>query len=269
MSDSKKSKAWRAARSRGYSNHSISLERDFPTLEGAGCKVGIGVATGADDVFIGLFDELDVEADRKLPLAMTRDIETGLVHWRGYGVINPFTDDGDLVALNQFPKLSAYFNKHGAKIRKRHVSKKNPGNWYRTIDRIYPALTYRSKLLIPDIKGNAQVVFEPGQLYPHHNLYYIVSDSWDLKALQAILLSGIARLFVAAYSTKMRGGYLRFQAQYLRRIRVPRWETISDTLRGQLVESAERRDLIACNRLVSEVYRLTKAERSALGANGD
>ena len=39
--------------------------------------------------------------------------------------------------------------------------------------------------------------------------------------MQAVLLSGIARLFMSIYSTKMRGGYLRFQAQYLRRIRVP------------------------------------------------
>ena len=46
----------------------------MPTLEEAGCKVGIGVATGADQAYIGPFDELDVEPDRKLPLVMTRDI---------------------------------------------------------------------------------------------------------------------------------------------------------------------------------------------------
>ena len=64
------------------------LEVAFPSLEDVGCRVGIGVATGADDAFIGLFDALDVESDRKLPLAMTRDIQTGTVVWRGLGVIN-------------------------------------------------------------------------------------------------------------------------------------------------------------------------------------
>ncbi|MCB0634806.1 MAG: Eco57I restriction-modification methylase domain-containing protein, partial [Lewinella sp.] len=44
------------------------LEQSFPTLEEAGCKVGIGVATGADSAFIGPFAALDVEADRKVPL---------------------------------------------------------------------------------------------------------------------------------------------------------------------------------------------------------
>ena len=52
----------------------------------------------ADKAFIGEFDKLDVEPDRKLPLAMTRDaIQDGVVKWRGLGVINPFTDDGGLV----------------------------------------------------------------------------------------------------------------------------------------------------------------------------
>jgi hypothetical protein len=245
------------------------LERDFPTLEEAGCKVGIGVATGADQVFIGPFDTLDVEADRKLPLVMTRDILSGSVEWRGYGVINPFADGGGLVPLKSYPKLSAYLDERGSEIRKRHVSKKNPNSWYRTIDRIYPALTKRPKLLIPDIKGDAQVVYEAGHFYPHHNLYFITSDIWDLRALQAILLSGIARLFIATYSTKMRGGYFRFQAQYLRRIRVPRWENISDSLKHELVHAAECRDLSECNRVVSEVYKLTKLERAAFGVNGD
>ncbi len=50
------------------------LEQSFPTLEEAGCKVGIGVATGADQAFIGDFAALDVEPDRKLPLVTTKDI---------------------------------------------------------------------------------------------------------------------------------------------------------------------------------------------------
>jgi len=53
------------------------LEAEFPTLEAVGCKVGIGVATGADDAFIGVFKEMDVEPDRKLPLVETGDIQIG------------------------------------------------------------------------------------------------------------------------------------------------------------------------------------------------
>ena len=66
------------------------LEQAFPTLEESGCRVGIGVATGADRAFIGSFDALDVEDDRKLRLLRTEDIKDGEVRWQGYSVINPF-----------------------------------------------------------------------------------------------------------------------------------------------------------------------------------
>ena len=245
------------------------LERDFPLIEEAGCKVGIGVATGADKAFIGPYDELDVEPDRKLPLAMTRDILTGEVKWRGSGIVNPFANEGGLVDLAKYPKLKTYLEERKNEIAKRHVAKKSPANWYRTIDRIYPALAGKPKLLIPDIKGEAHIVYEGGKLYPHHNLYFITSDKWDLHALQAVLLSGIARLFVSIYSTRMRGGYLRFQAQYLRRIRLPRWQDVAPKIQDDLVESAARSDVAACNNAVFKLYGLSKNERAALGGNGE
>ena len=245
------------------------VENDFPTLEGAGCKVGIGVATGADNAFIGDFESLDVEPDRKLPMVATSDIQSGEVVWRGQGVINPYADDGKLVDLQSYPGLARYLDERKSIIAKRHCARKSPSNWYRTIDRIWPELTRKPKLLIPDIKGEAHIVYEPGNLYPHHNLYYVISSAWDLRALQAVLLSSLAKLFVATYSTKMRGGYLRFQAQYLRRIRIPLWQDVSENLRRELIHGAQIRDLDACNRAVFKLYKLNKEERSALGGNGE
>lgn len=245
------------------------LEDAFPAIEAAGCKVGIGVATGADRAFIGRFLDLDVEADRKLPLVMTRDIEGGTVEWRGLGVINPFQDNGKLVDLASYPRLRRYLEARREQIDKRHVAQKAPANWYRTIDRITPSIARKAKLLIPDIKGGAHIVYEDGRLYPHHNLYYITSETWDVRALQAVLLSGIARLFVAAYSTRMRGGYLRFQAQYLRRIRVPSWESVPNDLRDRLKKAAEQCDLVACNSAAFELYGLDESERAALDGATD
>ena len=240
------------------------LEAAYPNIEEVGCKIGIGVATGADKAFIGKFVELDVEEDRKLPLAMAKDLASGHVVWRGYGVINPFTDEGALVDLGRYPKLRRYLEGHRQQIMGRHVAKKNPENWYRTIDRITPSLSSRPKLLIPDIRGEAQVAFESGNLYPHHNLYFIVSDTWDLRALQAVLLSNIARLFISTYSTKMRGGYLRFQAQYLRRIRLPIWSSVSPVMRERLINAATALDIDECNEVTADLYSLTQQERQAL-----
>jgi Eco57I restriction-modification methylase/TaqI-like C-terminal specificity domain len=245
------------------------IEAQFPVLEEAGCKVSIGVATGADKAFIGDFDRLDVEPSRKLPLVMTRDILKGHVAWCGKGIVNPFGDDGKLVDLEAFPKLRSYLEERKEQIAGRHVAEKNPRGWYRTIDRIYPALTYREKLLIPDIKGDASIVYEEGKLYPHHNLYFITSDEWDVHALQAVMRSGIARLFVALYCTRMRGGYLRFQAQYLRKIRIPKWSGVSADLRQRLANYAETNDRHALNEIVSELYGLSPAELKLIERNAD
>ncbi len=240
------------------------IEGTFPVLEDAGCKVGIGVATGADQVYVGKLDELDVEPCRKLPLVMTRDILKGHVQWRGFGVVNPFTDEGPLVNLRDYPRLASYLEANRDAIARRHVAKRDAQRWYRTIDRITPSLASRPKLLIPDIKGEAQVVYEEGRLYPHHNLYYVVSDTWDLHALQAVLLSSLTRLFISTYSTKMRGGFLRFQAQYLRRIRLPLWVDVSDSLRAKLTRSAKALDTSACDEAVFELYGLSPQEQATI-----
>ena len=239
--------------------------RNFRTLEDAGCKVGIGVATGNDNIFIAPFDALDVELDRKLPLVTTRDIAGGVVNWTGKGVLNPFLPDGKLAPLNEYPKFAAYLAQHAHIIRRRHVSKKNPTNWYRTIDRIYPELTLKPKLLIPDIKGQPNIVLEPGNLYPHHNLYYITTTDWDLIALRTVLLSGIANLFISTYSTKMRGGYLRFQAQYLRRIRLPHWRNVPEKMRKALRHTPTSKSSLHAKEVVAKLYGLTDQEMSMIG----
>lgn len=240
------------------------LEGNYPKLEDAGCKVGIGVATGADKVFIGDFKTLPVEASRKLPLSMRRDLKEGKVDWRGKGVINPFNDDGTLVDLADYPMMKAYMEQHGEALRQRNVAKRSPHRWHRTIDRIHNQLTDKPKLLIPDIAGKANIAYDAGGYYPHHNLYFVTSDEWDLMALRAVLLSDVTKLFIGLYSTKMRGGFLRYQAQYLRRLRLPKWDTLSDSLRKKLTNAGLGDGGQELGPLIAELYGLSEAEIETL-----
>lgn len=242
------------------------LEATLPTLERAGCKVGIGVATGADEVYIKRLADLKVEPSRKLPLVRSGDLINGGITWRGDGIINPFENDGSLANFKKYPKFARYMQIHADVILNRNVAKKNQVNWYRTIDRIYPALVQQPKLLIPDIKGGAQITFDEGNYYPHHNLYFVISHEWEIRALQAVLLSGIAILFVSTYSTTMRGGYLRFQAQYLRRIRLPFWGDVSKRLRKKLHDAGVRQDAEAANAATAELYGIPMADLVAISA---
>ena len=247
------------------------LERDLPTLEEAGLKVGIGVASGADKIFIGDYAALPVEDERKVPLAMASDLVDGSIRWRGRGMVNPFEPDGALAPLARYPRFAAYLRAHEEKLAARYVARRGGDGWYRTIDRIYADLTTTPKLLIPDIKGEAMVVFDEGRYYPHHNLYSVVvdpavavdpEDAWDLRALATVLRSAIAVAIVASYCVKMSGGFLRFQAQYLRRIRVPRWQDVTPAQREALI-AAPATDPESIDRAVFDVYRLSPAEIDA------
>lgn len=240
------------------------LEARFPSLEEDGStQVRIGVATGADAAFI-VGPDVDVEPDRLMPLVMREDLVDGKVVNGQRFVINAFGDDGRVVDLREYPRLAAYLDSQPA-IRQRHVAKKNPRAWFRTIDRVYPLLARAPKLLIPDIAESNRFVFEPGGYHPHHNLYFVTSDTWDLEVLGGLLSSKVALLFIQAYAVKMRGGYFRFQAQYLRRIRVPRLNSLDPGLAAELKASFRTRDFPALEAASLRAYGLDAGAWGGLG----
>jgi hypothetical protein len=236
------------------------LELTFPLLEDAGCKVGIGVATGCDRVYIDDLANLPVEPERKLPLVMPRDLTQGRISWKGKGVLNPFEADGSLADLDRYPRFAAYLYRHYDAVAGRHVAKRSGEGWYRTIDRIYPELVSVPKLLVPDIKGEAVFVIDEGHYYPHHNLYFITSCDWDLRALRSVLRSSLSVMIVATYCTRMAGGFLRFQAQYLRRLRLPLWNDVAPEIREQLISVADASCVATLDAPVFELFGLNDAE---------
>ncbi len=232
------------------------LEARYPALEDAntGTKVGIGVATGADGVFI-TEDPDSVEEERLLPLALPRDIASGVVEWSGRYLVNPWDADG-LVNLEEWPRLSTYLSQHRELLGKRHTAKS--GRWHKTIDRVIDGLVDREKLYLPDFKEAIFPVRDEGATYPHHNLYWVTSDGWDLRVLGGLLLSDVAGLFIEAYSVRMRGGFLRFQAQYLRRIRLPRPEDVESGVKSALADAFDARDRRRATELALPLYELSE-----------
>ena len=234
------------------------LEAKFDPIEKGGvAHVGIGVATGCDDVFI-VDKDVDIEPERLLPLVMRDDIDQGRIRDARRYVINAFRDEGGVVDLSNCPRLARYLKAHAPAIRKRHVAQKSPANWFRTIDRVYPKLVCTPKLLIPDIAGANEVAYDEGKFHPHHNLYFVTSDQWDLEVLGGLLSSRVALFFVWSYAVKMRGGYLRFQAQYLRRIRLPAPDSLLGPLRTQIKKAFRQRDFAALDDLSLKAYGLSK-----------
>jgi len=239
------------------------LEDKFLPLE-ANAKVGIGVATGNDKVFITKDTHL-VEPSRLLKLAMAKDIGTGTLKWSGHYLVDPWNGDG-LVKLDKYPRLNAYFGAHEVALKKRHTAVKNTLGWYKTIDRVTHALIEKPKLFIADIKNTLEPVLDTGETYPHHNLYFIQSDEWDLEVLGGLLISSIGQFFVESYGVRMRGGYLRFQAQYLRRIRVPAPSELSKGQSDALRQAFRTRDKKRATEVALGAYRIERDElERALG----
>lgn len=232
------------------------LEAAYPTLEDhtTGTRVGIGIATGADRVYI-VRDPETVEPARLLPLAKPRDIASGEVVWSGSYLVNPWDVDG-LVALADWPRLAAYLGAHQTELQTRHTARN--GRWHKTIDRVIEGLVDRPKLYLPDFKEATFPVLDDGRTYPHHNLYWVTSEGWDLRVLGGLLLSDVANLFIEAYSVRMRGGFLRFQAQYLRRIRLPRLADVGPNAQAALAAAFTARDRGAATAAALPLYGLER-----------
>ena len=219
------------------------LNDKFRPLEDpkTGTKIGIGVATGADKIFV--IQDMDlVESERLVPLVITDHVRKCEMAWKNTWLVNPWNEDGSLVDLTKYPKMARYLSPFKTSLQQRHTAKKNTDAWYRTIDKVNPTLTKKPKLLLQDMKATIQPIYDKGDYYPHHNLYWITSEKWNLEVLGGLLLSRVAEMFIAAYGVKMRGGTLRFQAQYLRLVRVPDPDTIPDDIQARLVQAFKERN---------------------------
>ena len=210
----------------------------FRTIEEQGFKIGIGVATGADAVFIGRRLKDLVEAELVLPILLSKDVVDGRIRWSGNFVLNPFDKEGKLVDLDLYPRARQYLTKNRKALEGRHVAQRNQNHWYRTIDRITPDLISKPKLLFPDLTKSRLVALDEGKYYPHHNLYYVIGQSiQDLEVLGALSMSKTFASQLDAQSVKMRGGYARHQAQNIRLIRLPDIRRLPVQTKNELAES--------------------------------
>ena len=152
----------------------------------AGTKVGIGVASGADEIYVDAQRNAEIEDSCLLPLVASEDIQSGGIEWKGRYILNPYDQHNDrqMLDLSMFPKAGAYLERHAGRLKARYCAKKHPDSWYRTLDRISYKVLKSAKILLPDIQRGGNVALdERGEYYPHHNVYWISSDTWNMRGL--------------------------------------------------------------------------------------
>lgn len=225
------------------------------TIEELGFKIGIGVATGADNIFIS--SELPdlVESELLLPALNAKDLRGDTMRWHQEYLLNPYTPSGELINLAHYPQAARYLESHKERLADRHVARKNTTKWYKTIDRINPQLKSEAKILLPDMSGNRYIFVDEGCFYPLHNLYYVTGHTVrKLKILSAILMSDIIRQQIGSITNNMNGGFPRWQSQYLRKLKVPDIMAMEGSQEDKLIRSYDEMDFDAVNRQVYTLY---------------
>lgn len=237
-----------------FTRSAVHIPQSSVSIEEQGFKIGIGVATGSDKIFVGKNLPDLVERESLIPILLSKDIKEGVISWSGNYLINPFDPKtGKLISLATYPRLREYFFSNKESLIQRHVAKKNPEKWYKTIDRIYPDLLHRPKLLLPDMKKTQLISLDEGRYYPHHNIYHITHPSVsELKILGAILMSDHVLEQIKDVSTIMHGGFVRWQSQNLRRLLIPRIDELGPQIRDELIAGFDRKDTVFINAVLNE-----------------
>ncbi len=238
--------------------NTIAVNPTFLTIEQQGFRIGIGVATGADSIFISRNLPQQVESELIMPGINAKDLRGDCLNWQGEYLLNPYNSDGSLVNLKDYPRASAYLESHKERLTSRHVAQKSPSRWYKTIDRIIPTLLSQPKILLPDLSGNTYVFVDDGHFYPLHNIYYIVGhSSIQLRLLAAFLMSDFIRKQLSAITNHMNGGFPRWQSQHLRKLRLPDLNSIPADNVQELLSLYENKDIASLNSVVNNYLAMT------------
>lgn len=237
---------------------SSAPRHELSTIEEQNFAIGIGVATGADSVFISASLLDTVETEVVVPIVNARDLTGNKFVWGGRFLLNPYDENGGLINLNNYPKAKLYLENHRTILQKRHIVKNNRC-WYALIDKVKPGLRRKPKILLPDISANAYIFVDDGLYYPSHNLYYITAKDRNKKSLMilaAILMSDFVREQVVRFSNTMNGGFPRWQSQVLKKLRIPEIDRIPSVYKKSILNAYCNFDIKEINRLVDDVLKL-------------
>lgn len=239
-----------------WSNLFLEYDINHNSLSGIleqGFKIGIGVATGADKVFIRNEDEINgIEQERLIPIIVSKSLKGNKINWDRSYVINPFERD-KLCNLDNYPNLKKYLYKNKDILMQRHIAKKNPANWYKTIDKIKLDLIIKPKLLLPDLAESKFIHLDKGNFYPHHNVYYITAKSVNnLKILACLLMSEFVKKQLSNIGIRMNSGLPRFQSQTLKKLKIPIIEKLSVKHQEELITAYNNKTISVVNKIVNK-----------------
>src|SRR5690625_87891 len=245
------------------------LQLMYPSIKEApnGVQCKVGVATGLNKVFLvseETIEKYKLENDVLIPILTKNHLKSCEICWDGTHLINTFDENNQAINLDDFPNTKAYLELHKERLSNRAFVKKGKSgfNWYYTQEKVRLKEIKTPKIVFPDISLKSRMLIENGKYYPEGSLYYLLPGHWDILTLRIILESPIGLAFVKAYSTRMRGGYIRYQKQSVEKVCLPR--DVDDQLEEELHRAWLNKDQQKLNLLIKKLYNLDCSEMNTL-----
>jgi hypothetical protein len=191
-------------------------------------RISVGVATGAEKIFILPEDETPKDLRRfARPALAGRELsvdhaEKGLPRPRN-NILIPYDENGELIPEDKLGHLGAYLNQaeHKEKLKGRSCANRKP--WYAFHDSFDATSIYSPKILWKDIcREPVFWVDEDGLVVPRHSVYYLIpKDPEILRPLADWLNGERARAWLKNNCQRAANGYLRLQSSVVRDLPVP------------------------------------------------
>jgi hypothetical protein len=196
-----------------------------PTLADLCVRISVGVATGADSVFVRRVDELPASLRRfAYPTVSGRELRPTTIEVpRSRVMLVPYDANGRLLPQEKLGSLGTYLG--GDEVKRRLLARtcvrRKP--WYAFHET--PALRemLRPKILCKDIGSAPQFwVDRAGEIVPRHSVYYMVPREPRLiDSIVDYLRSPVAHRWLDRNCQRAAKGFLRLQSRALQRLPVP------------------------------------------------
>ena len=197
-----------------------------------------GVTTGLNNAFVinqSTRDRLiseDLKSTELIkPWLRGKDVKRWQVNWTRLYVI--FLRRG--VEIEDYPVLKAYLSQFKKQLTPGIAGGRKEGNyqWYEIQDNTayYPEFE-KPKIVYPDIAVSPQFAYDESGAYGGNTMYIVpTKEMW----LLGLLNSKAVFWFYTKTSTQIRGGFVRFIAQYVSQIPIPSIKPEQKVLIGKIV----------------------------------
>ncbi|GAD52991.1 LOW QUALITY PROTEIN: hypothetical protein MBEHAL_1751 [Halarchaeum acidiphilum MH1-52-1] len=205
-------------------------DRSALNLEDIVLGVREGVASGGDESFMvspEYAEENDLEKELLLPIIRGKNVRRWKAEWDDEFVIYPYTENGDLIDLSQYPNIKQHLDSHEEDLRDRYCVREGSKDIYE-YHGPHPKSVFEGdfKIATPDMATENHFSYTDGYDCFKNTVYVLTFEediSYSEKELLGLLNSSVAEFSIKQTSPPLRGKPFRYRykSQYVNKIPIP------------------------------------------------